>query len=230
MATTLTGLIGRKLGMTQVYTAGGTRVPVTVIEAGPCTVVATRRAERDGYVAAQLGFGRTKTEKLNKALRGQFQKAGTAAFRILREFPLAGGDAPAVGTELTVGEIFAVGEHVQVTGITKGRGTTGVIKRHGFSGFPASHGTHEYFRHGGSIGNRSYPGRVFKGKRMAGRYGADRVTTRNLEVVAVRPDDHLILVRGTVPGARNGTVIVQRPPGAAPPGGEAANDTGATEQ
>src|SRR5262249_17222875 len=102
----------------------------------------------------------------------------------------------------------AAGERVQVTGVTKGRGTTGVIKRHGFSGFPASHGTHEYFRHGGSIGNRSYPGRVFKGKRMAGRYGADRVTTRHLQGVPVRPDDHLILVQGAVPGARNGTVIV----------------------
>ena len=207
MATTLTGLIGRKLGMTQVYTAEGVLVPVTVIEAGPCTVVATRRAEREGYAAAQLGFGGSNLEKLPKALRGQFQKAGTGGFRVLREFRLE-GDAPAVGSELGVGDIFAAGERVQVTGVTKGRGTAGVIKRHGFSGFPASHGTHEYFRHGGSIGNRSYPGRVFKGKRMAGRYGADRVTTRNLQVVAVRPDDHLILVQGAVPGARNGTVIV----------------------
>jgi large subunit ribosomal protein L3 len=230
MATTLTGLIGRKLGMTQVYTDEGALVPVTVIEAGPCTVVATRRAERDGYAAAQLGFGRTKAEKLGKALRGQFQKAGTAAFRVLREFRLAGDDAPAVGTELTVGEVFVAGERVQVSGITKGRGTAGVIKRHGFGGFPASHGTHEYFRHGGSIGNRSYPGRVFKGKRMAGRYGADRVTTRNLEVVAVRPDDHLILVRGTVPGARNGTVIVQKPSGAVLPADDTANDKGAADQ
>ena len=230
MAGMITGLIGRKLGMTQVYTAEGVLVPVTVIEAGPCTVVATRRAERDGYTAAQLGFGRTKAEKLRKALRGQFQKAGTTAFRILREFHLTGDDAPAVGTELTVGEVFAAGEHVQVTGITKGRGTAGVIKRHGFSGFPASHGTHEYFRHGGSIGNRSYPGRVFKGKRMAGRYGADRVTTRNLEVVAVRPDDHLILVRGAVSGARNGTVIVQKPPSAAVHADDAANDKGAAGQ
>ena len=211
MATTLTGLIGRKLGMTQVYTASGVLVPVTVIQAGPCTVVASRRGEREGYAAAQLGFDATKAEKLPKALRGQFQKAGTAAFRVLREFPLSGDEAPAVGTELTVADVFAAGEQVQVTGITKGRGTAGVIKRHKFAGFPASHGTHEYFRHGGSIGNRSYPGRVFKGKRMAGRYGADRVTTRNLEVVAVRPDEHIILVRGTVPGARNGTVLVRKP-------------------
>src|SRR6201999_3624925 len=116
------------------------------------------------------------------------------------------GDAPAVGAEIGVGEVFAAGERVQVSGITKGRGTTGVIKRHGFSGFPASHGTHEYFRHGGSIGNRSYPGRVFKGKRMSGRLGAERVTTNNIEVVAVRADENLLLVRGAVPGSRNGTV------------------------
>src|SRR4029450_13777395 len=210
MATTLTGLIGRKLGMTQVYTAEGVLVPVTVIEAGPCTVVATRRGERDGYAAAQLGFGTAKAEKLPKAVRGQFQKAGTGAFRVLREFRLAGDDAPVVGTELTVGDVFVAGELVQITGESKGRGTAGVMKRHRFSGFPASHGTHEYFRHGGSIGNRSYPGRVFKGKRMSGRYGAERVTTTNIEVVAVRADDNLLLVRGAVPGARNGTVIVRR--------------------
>jgi large subunit ribosomal protein L3 len=221
MATTLTGLIGRKLGMTQVYTPEGVLVPVTVIQAGPCTVVATRRAERDGYAAAQLGFGTAKAEKLSKALRGQFQKGGTGAFRVLREFRLADAEAPAVGAELTVGDVFAAGEQVAVTGITKGRGTAGVMKRHRFSGFPASHGTHEYFRHGGSIGNRSYPGRVFKGKRMAGRYGADRVTTRNLEVVAVRPDEHVILVRGAVPGARNGTVIVRK---------QAAGREGAADQ
>jgi large subunit ribosomal protein L3 len=212
MASTLTGLIGRKLGMTQVYTAEGVLVPVTVIEAGPCTVVATRRAERDGYAAAQLGFGAATAEKLPKAMRGQFRKAGTGAFRVLREFRLSGDDAPAVGSELTVSDVFAAGERVQVTGVSKGRGTAGVMKRHRFSGFPASHGTHEYFRHAGSIGNRSFPGRVFKGKRMAGRYGAERVTTRNLQVVAVRPDEHVILVRGTVPGARNGTVILSKPP------------------
>jgi large subunit ribosomal protein L3 len=214
MAAPLTGLIGRKLGMTQVFTEDGQLVPVTVIEAGPCTVVATRRPEREGYAAAQLGFGPRKADRLPKALRGQFQKAGTGAFRVLREFPLAGGEPPAVGTELTVGDVFEAGERVRVTGISKGRGTAGVIKRHGFGGFPATHGTHEYFRHGGSIGNRSFPGRVFKGKRMAGRYGADRVTTRSLDVVAVRPEEHVILVRGAVPGARNGTVIVQKPEGA----------------
>jgi large subunit ribosomal protein L3 len=210
MATAVSGLIGRKLGMTQVYTAGGELVPVTVIEAGPCTVVAMRNAERNGYVAAQLGFSVATEKSLGKPLRGQFKKAGTTGFGVLREFRLGDGDAPAVGTAVTVADVFAPGEHVLVTGTSKGRGTAGVMKRHRFSGFPASHGTHEYFRHGGSIGNRSYPGRVFKGKRMSGRYGAERVTTTNIEVVAVRADENLLLVRGAVPGARNGTVIVRR--------------------
>jgi large subunit ribosomal protein L3 len=206
----LNGIIGRKLGMTQVYTATGVLVPVTVIEAGPCTVVATRRPEREHYVAAQLGFGPAKAQRLSKPLQGQFTKAGTGAFKVLREFRLADGDPPAVGTEIAVGDVFKAGERVSVTGVSKGRGTAGVMKRHHFSGFPGSHGTHEYFRHGGSIGNRSYPGRVFKGKRMAGRLGNVRVTTLHLEVVAIRPEEHLLLVRGAVPGARNGMVVVRR--------------------
>jgi large subunit ribosomal protein L3 len=203
----LVGLIGRKLGMTQVYTQQGVLVPVTVIQAGPCTVVATRQATRDGYAAAQLGFGTVRPRRVDKALAGHFKKAGTAPFAVLREIRTA-DEPPAVGTEIKVGDVFAPGQKVHVTGITKGRGTAGVIKRHRFSGFPGSHGTHEYFRHGGSIGNRSFPGRVFKGKRMAGRYGADRITTRNLEVIAVRPEEGLLLVRGAVPGARGGVLMV----------------------
>jgi len=210
---TIDGLIGRKLGMTQVYTAEGRLVPVTVILAGPCTVVAMRRAERDGYAAAQVGFGAVKAQRLTKARAGHFTKAGTAPFAVLREFRTADGEAPTVGSEIRVADVFRPGERVHVTGISKGRGTAGVMKRHLFSGFPGSHGTHEYFRHGGSIGNRSFPGRVFKGKRMAGRYGADRVTTRNLEVVAVKADENLLLIRGAVPGARNGTVMVRKGPG-----------------
>jgi large subunit ribosomal protein L3 len=208
----LAGLIGRKLGMTQVYTPQGVLVPVTVIQAGPCTVVSTRQAERDGYVAAQIGFGTVKPSRLSKAVQGQFGKSGGGPFAVLREMRLADGEAPAVGSQVTIGDVFAAGERVSVTGVSKGRGTAGVIKRHRFSGFPASHGTHEYFRHGGSIGNRSYPGRVLKGKRMAGRYGAERVTTRNLEVVAVRAEEHLLLVRGAVPGARDGLVVVRKRP------------------
>jgi large subunit ribosomal protein L3 len=206
------GMIGRKLGMTQVFTAEGRLVPVTVIQAGPCTVVATRRPDRAGYGAAQLGFAPAKAGRMPKALQGQFKKAGTAAFAVLREFRLGGDEAPAVGAELAVGDVFKQGDRISVSGISKGRGTAGVIKRHHFGGFPATHGTHEYFRHGGSIGNRSFPGRVFKGKRMAGRHGAERVTTRNLEVVAVRPTEHLLLVRGAVPGAAGGVVVVRRRP------------------
>jgi large subunit ribosomal protein L3 len=208
------GIIGRKLGMTQVFTTAGALVPVTVIQAGPCTVVATRRPDREGYGALQLGFEPAKAARLSRALQGQFKKAGTGAFAVLKEFHLQGDEAPAVGGEFVVGDVFKQGDRIQVTGISKGRGTAGVIKRHRFSGFPGSHGTHEYFRHGGSIGNRSYPGRVLKGKRMAGRYGADRVTTRNLEVVAVRPAENLLLVRGAVPGARGGVVVVHHRPGA----------------
>jgi large subunit ribosomal protein L3 len=208
--TGLAGLIGRKLGMTQVFTPAGELVPVTVLELGPCTVIATRQKARDGYIAAQLGFGLVKESRVAKPVKGQFAKAGTTPFSVLREFPVQGEEPPVVGTRITVDQVFAAGDVVKVTGVSKGKGTAGVMKRHGFSGFPASHGTHETFRHGGSIGNRSFPGRVLKGKRMSGRMGAERVTTINLRVVAVRPDEHVLLVRGAVPGARNGTVVVSK--------------------
>lgn len=202
------GLIGKKLGMTQVFDPKGELIPVTVIQAGPCTVVQSKTANGDGYVAVQLGFGEKKAQRATKAYRNHCTKAGKGVFTVLREFIPADGSTYAVGQEVTVIDVFKPGDRIDVTGTTKGRGYAGVIKRHGFSGFPGSHGTHEYFRHGGSIGNRSYPGRVFKGKRMAGQYGNDRVTTQNLEVVAVRAEEHLLLVRGCVPGARNGVVIV----------------------
>jgi len=202
------GLIGKKLGMTQVFDAKGELIPVTVIQAGPCTVVQTKNGDADGYVALQLGFGERKPQRVSKAYRNHCVKAGKGVFAALREFIPAEGQTYAVGQEIKVDEVFKPGDRIDVSGTTKGRGYTGVIKRHGFSGFPGSHGTHEYFRHGGSIGNRSFPGRVFKGKRMAGQYGNERVTTQNLEVVAVRPDEHLLLVRGCVPGARDGLVVI----------------------
>ncbi len=204
------GLIGKKIGMTQVYTAAGELVPVTVIQAGPCTVVQAKTVTTDGYVAVQVGFGSAKPQRLTKAVRQHCVKANKGVFQILREFRLEDG-APALapGDELIVDQLFKEGDTVDVTGITKGRGFTGVIKRHGFGGFPGSHGTHEYFRHGGSIGNRSFPGRVFKNKRMAGQYGTDRVTTQNIEIIAVRPAEHLLLVRGAVPGSRGGVVVVR---------------------
>lgn len=201
------GLLGRKLGMTQLLLPNGRSVPVTVIEAGPCVVVQRKTPDRDGYTAVQLGFAPSKPHRETKAAVGHAAKAGKGTFSLLREFQ--GGEQLELGATLTVTDLFKDGDLVTVTGTTKGRGYSGVIKRHGFSGFPGSHGTHEYFRHGGSIGNRSYPGRVFKGKRMAGRYGNDRVTTRNLPVVQIRSDKNLILVRGAVPGSRGGYVIVR---------------------
>lgn len=201
------GLLGKKLGMTQLLLPTGRSVPVTVIEAGPCVVVQRKSSDRDGYTAIQLGFAPSKPHRETKAAVGHAAKAGKGTFSLLREFQ--GGDQLELGATLTVADLFKDGDLVHVTGTTKGRGYSGVIKRHGFSGFPGSHGTHEYFRHGGSIGNRSYPGRVFKGKRMAGRHGNDRVTTRNLSVVQVRSDKNLILVRGAVAGPRGGYVIVR---------------------
>ena len=203
------GLIGKKVGMTQVYTSGGELVPVTVIKAGPCTVVQLKSKATDGYAAVQLGFGDKKAQRATKAYRQHCLKVEKGVFQVLREFRLDGesGELTA-GQEIGVEGFFKTGDRVDVTGLSKGRGYAGVIKRHGFSGFPGSHGTHEYFRHGGSIGNRSYPGRVFKGKRMAGQYGNDRVTTQNLEVIAIRPAEHLLLVRGAVPGSRGGVVLI----------------------
>jgi len=203
------GLIGRKIGMTQVFVPTGELVPVTVIQAGPCTVVQTKAPGTDGYAAVQLGFGEKKAQRATKAYRTHALKAGKGVFVVLREFAPEAAAAFTVGEQITVSQVFQEGDRVDVTATSKGRGYAGVIKRHGFGGFPGSHGTHEYFRHGGSIGNRSYPGRVFKGKRMAGQLGNVRVTTQNLEVIAVRSDDNLLLVRGCVPGARNGIVMVR---------------------
>jgi len=202
------GLIGRKLGMTQVFNDAGELIPVTVIQAGPCTVVQTKTAESDGYVAVQLGFGEKKPQRATKAYRAHNLKAGKGVFTVLREFHPTEGNTFTIGQEITVDQVFKPGDVIDVTGTTKGRGYAGVIKRHGFSGFPGSHGTHEYFRHGGSIGNRSFPGRVFKGKRMAGQYGNERCTTQNLQVVAVRAQENVLLVRGAVPGSRNGVLLI----------------------
>ncbi len=203
------GLIGKKVGMTQVYNPKGELIPVTVIQTGPCTVVQTKTPASDAYAAVQLGFGEKKQQRATKALRNHCLRAGKGVFDTLCEFRLEDATPFTVGQEITASSLFKEGDFVDVTGTSKGRGYAGVIKRHGFSGFPGSHGTHEYFRHGGSIGNRSYPGRVFKGKRMAGQLGNERITTQNIQVIAVRAEENLILVRGAVPGARNGVVIVR---------------------
>jgi len=205
----MVGLIGKKRGMTQLFNEKGELIPVTVIETGPCTVVQMKTPATDGYAALQLGFGEQKPQRVSKAYREHCLKAQKGVFRVLREFRASGDAAYQVGQQIRLEDVFKVGDRIDVSGTTKGRGFTGVIKRHGFAGFPGSHGTHEYFRHGGSIGNRSFPGRVFKGRRMAGQSGNTRVTIQNLEVIAIRPDDN-VLLRGAVPGATGGLLTVAK--------------------
>lgn len=204
------GLIGKKLGMTQVFSAEGDLVPVTVIQAGPCTVVQKKTQQRDGYTALQLGFGSQKPQRVSQPVLGHTQKAGSGPFAVLREFRIDDTDGYEVGGEITVAQVFQSGDRVDVVGRTKGRGYAGVMKRHGMGGFPKSHGTHEYFRHGGAIGNRSYPGKIFKGKRMAGHYGNDRMKALNLQVVDVQPDENLLFLCGSIPGARGQVVLIHK--------------------
>ena len=206
----MTGLIGRKIGMMQYYNAEGNVIPVTVVETGPCVVVQKKEATTDGYTALQVGFGSKKAQRVNKATQGHMAKAGKGAFQVLREFRLDDVSQYEVGQEIKATDLFKVGDLIDVAGISKGHGYSGVIKRWSFAGFPGSHGTHEYFRHGGSIGNRSYPGRVRKGKKMAGHWGDERVSVQNIEVVSIRPDENLLLVRGAVPGAKRGLVVLSR--------------------
>jgi large subunit ribosomal protein L3 len=197
------GILGTKVGMTQVW-QGDRLVPVTVLLAGPCPVVQRKTTATDGYAAVQLGW-REKSEKaVSKPLAGHFKKAGVAPVRHLVEFR----DFEPDGDQVTV-ESFAAGEKVDVTATSKGRGTAGVMKRWNFAGMPASHGTKKKHRHPGSIGQRKLPGRVYKGKRMAGHYGAERVTTVGLEIVEVRPEDNLLIVKGAVPGPNGGLVEVR---------------------
>jgi len=195
--------------MTQFYNAEGNVIPVTVIETGPCVVVQKKETAKDGYNALQVGFGSKKAQRVNKPMQGHMAKAGKGAFEVLKEFRLADVSQYEVGQEIKVADLFKAGDRIAVSGTSKGHGFTGVIKRWSFAGFPGSHGTHEYFRHGGSIGNRSYPGRVRKGKKMAGHWGNEQVSIQNLEVIDIRPEKNLMLVKGAVPGAKHGVVIVR---------------------
>ncbi len=201
------GLIGRKLGMTQVFSEEGAAVPVTVIEAGPCVVIQKKSQETDGYEAVQLGFGRKKPGRVTKPLQGHFKKADKGFFRVLREFRLENAKDYEVGSELNV-DIFSVGEYVDVVGISKGRGFAGGVKRHGFKGGKASHGS-MFHRAPGSIGASADPSRVLKGKKLPGHMGDSRVSVQNLLVFGVRPDRNLLLVRGSVPGSMNGIVLIK---------------------
>lgn len=197
------GILGTKVGMTQIW-KGDKAVPVTVILAGPCPVVQRKTIEKDGYEAVQLGFQSQKPQRVNKSAKGHFAKAGVEPVKYLRELR---GFSPE-GDTVTVG-IFNAGEVVDVTGTSKGHGFSGVMKKWNFAGGNDSHGAHKIHRHGGSIGNRKTPGRVFKGKKMAGRWGNERVTIQGLEVVDVLENENLILVKGSVPGA-NGSLVVVR--------------------
>ncbi len=206
----MTGLIGKKIGMSQLFDDTGNVIPVTVVETGPCVVVQKKDVAKDGYNALQLGFGTQKNQRVNRPLRGHMAKAEKGSFRVLREFRMEDVSGYEVGQELKVTDLVKPGDLVDVTGTSKGKGFAGVMKRWDFSGFSRTHGTHEYFRHGGSIGNRSYPGKVFKGKRMPGHMGNERVSIQNLQVVAVRPEENLLLVKGAIPGSNGGMVLVRR--------------------
>jgi large subunit ribosomal protein L3 len=204
----MSGLIGRKLGMTQVFDDEGRALPVTVVEAGPCPIVQLRTQERDGYAAVQLGFQEKKKSRVRKPEAGHFARAGVAVQRHLREFPVPEGAALQVGEEVKVG-IFSPGEKVSVTGRSKGRGFAGVFKRHGMHGGNETHGCMSH-RVPGSLGAASYPARVFKGRKLPGHMGNVRVTVRNLEVVGVDSERNVLLIRGAVPGPRNGIVTIRK--------------------
>lgn len=202
------GIIGKKLGMTQIFLEDGSVVPATVVEAGPCKVVQKKTQEKDGYSALQLSFLTKPSRKVNKPLAGQFKKAGVDPSYALKEFRLENVEGYEVGQDVTL-NLFKAGDVVDVTGVSKGRGFAGVIKRHKFHGFPASRGTHEYFRHGGAVGMHSYPARVFKGHRMPGHHGNARVTLQNITVLDVKEEQNLILLKGGIPGASNGWVLIR---------------------
>lgn len=205
----MSGIIGKKIGMTSIYGADGQSIACTLVEAGPCVVTQVKTVETDGYEAVQLGFGEKKEKNTSKPLIGHFRKASTTPKRKLIEF----NDFPqaSLGDTITAKDVFVEGEFVDVVGTSKGKGFQGVVKRHGFSGVGGqTHGQHNRQRHPGSIGASSFPSRVFKGVRMAGRTGGNRVTIQNLRVVRIMPEQNLLLISGSVPGATNSFVIIDK--------------------
>ena len=205
---TVKGLLGTKLGMTQVWDDSNRVVPVTVVQAGPCVITQVRTPTVDGYSAVQLGFGAVKPKQLTKPRAGHFEKAGVTPRKHLVEIRTSDASEYTLGQELSA-DVFAAGDVIDVTGVSKGKGTAGVMKRHGFSGLRASHGVHRKHRSPGSIGGCATPGRVFKGLRMAGRMGAERVTVQNLVVHGVDADRGLILIKGAIPGNKGGLVVLR---------------------
>ena len=200
------GLIGKKIGMTQLFDENGKVIPVTVVEAGPCTVVQKKTIENDGYEAIQVGFGDVKVQRVNKPMAGHFKKADVAPKKVLKEFRLENIADINVGDVLKA-DIFAVGDRVDVVGTSKGKGTAGVIKRWNFSRLKETHGTGPVHRHGGSLGVID-PARIFKGKKMAGHLGTEKVTVQNLDIVKVDVENNLIAIKGAIPGPKNGIVVI----------------------
>ncbi len=201
------GLIGKKIGMTQIFDEKGNVVPVTVVEAGPCPVVMKKTIENDGYEAVQIGFGDVKVQRVNKPMTGHFKKADVAPKKSLREFRLDSIDELNVG-DILKADVFAVGDKVDVVGTSKGKGTAGSIKRWNFSRLKESHGTGPVARHAGSLGACSDPSRVYKGKKLAGHLGHERVTIKNLNVVKVDVENNLIAIKGAIPGPKGGLVLI----------------------
>ncbi|MEE3427526.1 MAG: 50S ribosomal protein L3 [Ruminococcus sp.] len=201
-------LIGKKIGMTQIFDETGKVVPVTVVEAGPCAVVTKKTVENDGYAAVQLGFGDLKPNKVKKPIAGHFAKNDVAPKKVLKEFRFDDTDAYTIG-DIVKADTFEAGNKIDVTGTSKGKGTAGVIKRWNFHRLKESHGTGPNVRHGGSIGMCSSPSRVFKGKKMNGRLGAEKVTVQNLTVVKVDAENNLIAIKGAIPGPNKGIVVIK---------------------
>ena len=201
------GIIGKKIGMTQIFDANGKVVPVTVVEAGPCPVVQKKTVEVDGYAAVQLGFAVQKQQRVSKPLKGHFAKADVAPQKVLKEFRFADTSAYEAGTVVKA-DVFAAGDKVDVIGTSKGKGTAGAIKRWNFSRLKETHGTGPVERHAGSLGACSDPSRVYKGKKLAGHLGAERVTVQNLDIVKVDAENNLIAIKGAIPGPKGGYVVI----------------------
>ncbi|GLI36082.1 50S ribosomal protein L3 [Desulforhabdus amnigena] len=201
-------IIGRKLEMTQVFTEDGTNVPVTLVQVGPCTISQIKTVERDGYSALQIAFETCKPKNINKPLKGHLDKVGKGYFKVLREVRMDDVSQYELGQDVTV-ENFQIGERIDVIGTSKGKGYAGTIKRWGFQRGPDGHGS-KNVREPGSTGNATFPGRVIKGKKMPGQKGNKRVTTMGLKIIDVRPEDNLLLVKGAIPGARNGIVFIRK--------------------
>ena len=204
----MSALLGKKIGMTNVFSADGKLIPVTVVQAGPCVVTQVKTEDRDGYNALQLGFDEKKVEKLNKPIAGHLKQSTDKGFRVLKEFRTDDPEEIESGTTLSI-DMFSVGDKVNISGISKGRGFQGTIKRHGFSRGPETHGNRNH-RKPGSIGNSAWPAKVIKGKKMPGHMGTDRKTIKNLTIVDIKHEDNLLLVKGPVPGCKTGILEVRK--------------------